>query len=604
MKKIWHSTKSWVWSHKIKAVVVAALVLFGGYYAYGKLNPTVTIPRYLVAEAAKTTVISSVTGTGQISAANQFDIKPKASGEVTYLPVSEGQTVKAGALILQIDSKDAAKAVRDAQASLDSAKIALEKLKQPADALSLLQAENALTQAKQNKQNTVTDLAKAYDDGFSAISNTFLDLPGVMTGLDSILNGYAIRQGQSNAYAYFDMIRDLKSNAEQFRTSALNSFTKAKAAYDLNFNDYKAASRYSDKTIIDSLINESYDTTKLISEAVKNTKNFLDLVNEALSNSANGTKPPATLTTHQSSLQTYTGTVNNDFSNLLNAKDSIKNDKDAITNADLSIAEKTESLAKLRAGTDPLDLKSQELAVTQRENALLDAKEELSNYYLRAPFDGVLADITVKKGDTVSPSTAAAIIITPTRVAEVTLNEVDVARVKVDQKATLTFDAFPDLTLIGKVAQVDAIGAVSQGVVNYTVKISFEAPNDNVKPGMSVSASIVTEVKTDVFAVPNSAVKTQGAAKYVEILPNVDASVFADSQNGQVTASSDAALERQVVSTGVEGDSYTEIIEGLSGGEAVVVRTVSASATSQTTGGTTSVRLPGVGVMSGGATPR
>ena len=602
MKKIWHATKVWVLAHKIKAVVLVAVVLFGGYYVYGKLNPAVVVPRYLVAEARKGTVISSVTGTGQISAENQFDIKPKVSGDVIYLPVSEGQGVKSGALILQIDSQDAAKAVRDAEASLLSARISLEKLKQPADALSLLQAENALTQAEQNKQNAIADLAKAYDDGFSAVSNTFLDLPGVITGLDSVLNGYAVRQGQSNAYAYYDMIRDMKSNAEQFRDSALNSFTKAKAAYDINFNDYKTASRYSDKTVIDSLINESYDTTKLISEAVKNAKNFLDLVNEALSNSASGTKPPSILTTHLTTLQTYTGTVNGDFSNLLNAKDNIKSDKDAMTNADLAIAEKTESLAKLKAGTDPLDLKSQELAVTQRENALLDAKEELSNYYLRAPFDGVLAEVAVKKGDPVSPSTAAATIITPLRIAEVTLNEVDVAKVKAGQKTTLTFDAFPDLTLIGTVAQVDAIGTVSQGVVNYAVKISFEVPDDKIKPGMSVSASIVTDVRTDVFAVSNSAVKTQGTAKYVEILPNIDSSVFAASDSGQATVSSDTSLERQPVSIGIEGDSYTEITEGLSGGEAVVVRTVSATTNSQAaqTGGNSAIggiRMP---VMTGG----
>lgn len=602
MKKILRVTKIWASAHKIKTAVLVAVILSGGYYVYGKLNPTVVVPRYLVVEVEKGTVISSVTGTGQISAENQFDIKPKVSGDVIYLPVSEGQNVRAGELILQIDSGDAAKAVRDAQASLDSAKIALEKLKQPADTLSLLQAGNALTQAEQNKQNAITDLAKAYDDGFSAVSNTFLDLPGVVTGLDSVLNGYAVRTGQSNAYAYYDMIRDMRSNAEQFRDSALNSFTRAKTAYDINFNDYKAASRYSDKAVIDSLINESYDTTKLISEAVKNAKNFLDLVNEALSNSASGTKPPSVLTTHQTTLQTYTGTVNGDFSNLLGAKDNIKSSKDAITNADLAIAEKTESLMKLRAGTDPLDLKSQELAVIQRENALLDAKEELSNYYLRAPFDGVLAEVAAKKGDSVSPSTAAATIITPLRIAEVTLNEVDVAKVKTGQKTTLTFDAFPDLTLIGKVAQVDAIGTVSQGVVNYAVKISFEVPDDKVKPGMSVSASIVTEVKTDVFAVPNSAVKTQGTIKYVEILPGADPSAFMASDGGQATISSNANLERRIVSLGVEGDSYTEIIEGLSGGEAVVVRTVSASASSQTTktGGNNAIggiRMP---VVTGG----
>ena len=149
--------KVWVSAHKIKAAVLIAVALSGGYYVYGKMNPAIVTPRYLVALARKETVISSVTGTGQISAENQFDIKSKVSGDVIYLPVSEGQSVKTGALILQIDSKDAAKAVRDAEASLLSAKISLEKLKQPADALSLLQAENALTQAEQNKQITITN---------------------------------------------------------------------------------------------------------------------------------------------------------------------------------------------------------------------------------------------------------------------------------------------------------------------------------------------------------------------------------------------------------------------------------------------------------------
>lgn len=595
MKKYFGILKGWMLAHKFKALIIVAVVIFGGYYAYGKLNPVVVTPRYLAALVGKGTVISSVTGSGQVSAANQLDIKPKVSGDVIYLPAIEGQNIKSGALILQIDSTDAAKAVRDAEASLEGAQIALQKLKQPADALSLIQAENALTQATQNKQNSISDLAKAYDDGFSAVSNTFLDLPSVMTGLDGVLNGFTVRPSQSNVYAYYDMIRDLKSNADQFRDSAINSFTKAKTAYDTNFNDYKSASRYSDKATIDSLINESYDTAKLVSEAVKNAKNFLDLVSDALSNSANGTRPPSVLATHQNTLQTYTGTVNGDFSNLLSAKDTIKNSKDAITNADLSISEKTEALAKLKNGPDPLDIKSQELSVTQKQNALLDAKQNLENYYLRAPFDGMLAKLSVKKGDSVSPSAIAATIITPLKIAEVTLNEVDVAKIQIGQKATLTFDAFPELTIIGKVAQVDTIGTVSQGVVNYTAKISFETQDTRVKPGMSVSAAIITDALTDALSVPNAAVKSQGSSKYVEILEGVDSSVFVNSPNGQATITFAATPARQTVSVGVVGDSLTQITEGLNGGEVVVVRTISTSTTAGTPASSGGIRIPGIG---------
>ncbi len=56
----------------------------------------------------------------------------------------------------------------------------------------------------------------------------------------------------------------------------------------------------------------------------------------------------------------------------------------------------------------PLDIQSQELSVKQRENALTDAKEKLADYFIRALFDGVVAKVSVKKGDSVSSGSAVA----------------------------------------------------------------------------------------------------------------------------------------------------------------------------------------------------
>src|SRR5665213_1862688 len=101
-----------------------------------------------------------------------------------------------------------------------------------------------------------------------------------------------------------------------------------------------------------------------------------------------------------------------------------------------------------------------------------------------------------------------------------TLNEVDAAKVNVGDKATLTFDAFPNLSLAGTVVELDPVGTVSQGVVNYNVQIGFTQPADTsstemVKPGMSVTADIVTQVHQNVAAVPNAAVHTLNGASYV-----------------------------------------------------------------------------------------
>ena len=70
------------------------------------------------------------------------------------------------------------------------------------------------------------------------------------------------------------------------------------------------------------------------------------------------------------------------------------------------------------------------------------------------------------------------------------MNEVDAAKISVGNKTTLTFDATEDLTLTGKVAQIDTIGTVEQGVVSYKVKIAFDTQDERIKPGMTANASI------------------------------------------------------------------------------------------------------------------
>jgi len=93
-------------------------------------------------------LISSISGTGQVSASNQVEINPKVSGDLVSVNVKVGQTVKQGDLIAQIDARSAARSVADAKSSLENAKLELEELLAPIDKLTLIQAENSLADAK------------------------------------------------------------------------------------------------------------------------------------------------------------------------------------------------------------------------------------------------------------------------------------------------------------------------------------------------------------------------------------------------------------------------------------------------------------------------
>src|SRR6185437_11334418 len=92
--------------------------------------------------------------------------------------------------------------------------------------------------------------------------------------------------------------------------------------------------------------------------------------------------------------------------------------------------------------------------------------------------------------------------------------------VKAGQKAELTFDAIEGLTLSGTVAEVDSVGTVSQGVVTYDVKISFDKQDPRVRPGMTVDAAITADSKENALIVPSSAVETAAGRSFVEVVTN------------------------------------------------------------------------------------
>ncbi|MCL5733757.1 MAG: efflux RND transporter periplasmic adaptor subunit [Patescibacteria group bacterium] len=566
--------------HKIISLIITILIIYGGYAGVRGLFSGNSGTQYVLAQAQTGTLISSVSASGQISMSTQLDIKPQVSGNVISIAVAQGQQVKAGQLIMKLDPTDAEKAVRDAQANLEAAKLSLAKLEEPPTQLSITQAQNALAQAQQSLQSAQNALIKDYSGGFTSVSNAFIDLPGVMTGISNILYGTNINNNQPNAYAYYDLSKNYNSNADQILNDAINSYQTALTTYNQNLSDYTGASIDSSSTVINSLISETYNTAVLISTAARDTKNLLDMADSAITNTQ-GAKAPAILTTHENNIQSYIGTVNNHLNDLLSAENSIQSDEDAITNASSSIMAGTQSLEELQAGADPLSIQSAQLSVQQAQNALLDAQQTLAEYSITAPFDGTIAQIDVIVGDPASPGSAVATIITSKSIADISLNEVDAAKLKIGDKATLTFDAIPDLTIAGDVSEIDTIGTVSQGVVNYGVQIALETQDSRIKPGMTVNAAVVTNVDQNVLMVPNSAVKSLGNTNYVEVMDVATSSLSAGA-NGQYTVVSSALPGRKIVQIGDANDSETEILSGLNEGDLVVVQSAAFSGSAQT----------------------
>jgi RND family efflux transporter MFP subunit len=221
---------------------------------------------------------------------------------------------------------------------------------------------------------------------------------------------------------------------------------------------------------------------------------------------------------HVSSLGTYTSQVNSNLSSLLSSKSTLTNTKNSIVSANRTIAEKTASLANLNEGADALTIRAQKITIATKQSALSDARTALADYYVRVPFDGMLATFTVEKGDTLSNGASIGTLITKNQIATISLNEVDIAKVALGQKAILTFDAIEELTITGKVVEIDTVGATNSGVVSYGVTVAFDVQDERIKPGMTVTVNIILSSKADVLLVNTTAIKTANNESYVMVM--------------------------------------------------------------------------------------
>jgi len=203
---------------------------------------------------------------------------------------------------------------------------------------------------------------------------------------------------------------------------------------------------------------------------------------------------------------------------------------------------------------------------------------QASSPIITSPMVGTINNITLAEGmslipvnnsstNAVEPQRIAVIEGTGNPLATFNLSEIDVSKVQIGQKATVTLSSITGKTYTGTVISVDRIGSISSNVTNYPVVIKFDTDAVEALPNMSASANIIIDSKDEALLIPSTAVQTQNGQTIVRVLEN-------------------NIVQNVTVTTGLTSDSQTEIASGLSEGDTVVTGT--STSTTQTTG-TTSI---------------
>ncbi len=166
------------------------------------------------------------------------------------------------------------------------------------------------------------------------------------------------------------------------------------------------------------------------------------------------------------------------------------------------------------------------IALVERELAALE--EALQNKVITAPFQGIAAEIKKQEGEVSLTSSGSGYLIKfidPSRLkAMVTVDELDIARIRLDQKCLFYFDALPGESFEGRVSKIARIGRLnSKGLPVVDVELIIDEPDPRIFIPYSFKAEIQTAEPREVLVIPDSAVLWEDDETYAEVLEGEDA---------------------------------------------------------------------------------
>ncbi|HEX2515028.1 MAG TPA: HlyD family efflux transporter periplasmic adaptor subunit [Chloroflexota bacterium] len=216
---------------------------------------------------------------------------------------------------------------------------------------------------------------------------------------------------------------------------------------------------------------------------------------------------------------------------------------------------KRSNLGLNRTATD-FDVQSAEKEVQKQELELQRLESNLNDARIIAPFDGKITKVNGKPGDNVQAFNPVISISSPAQLmVQAQINESDMPKLAVGQRALITLDAFPGQVINGTVRDLPSSVVTQQGVVaDKNTKIVVDWTRPGAEIGMLSRVQIVVQRKDDVLMIPSNAIRTVGRRRFVEYM------------DGNVKRSRN-------VEVGIATDVDTEIVSGLDEGMTVLAGT-------------------------------
>jgi len=281
-------------------------------------------------------------------------------------------------------------------------------------------------------------------------------------------------------------------------------------------------------------------------------------------------------------------------------KSSYESQKAGLREAELRL----EQLKSQRAQT-LAQITSSQRRIAQAQAGLTRVADILAKHDVISPLDGIVTNLPVRLGETVVPgvqNSAASAVMTIADMslitAEVKVDETDIVNLEIGQKADVTIDAVPDRTFTGHVIEIGNTAILrSSGQVasssatssteakDFKVVVALDNPPDEIRPGLSCTAKMVTATRHDVLNIPiqaltvrqkgdleDAAQSAKDKKKDVGQAPiDLAAQKVRKEEITGVFVIVNQKAEFRKVETGITGATDIEVLKGLQPGEQIAI---------------------------------
>jgi len=500
-----------------------------------------------------------VSADGSLTMLSEFDLKFGTSGQVSEILVEEGDTVKQGALLAMLDNTAQKNAIRTALFSIQTAKndISMQcNAEHLPYSYSDLSVSCMIKEAQSDLDEAVSYFKQGnYKDAGYKLVMTYFDVE-VCEDLIKYKPDAAVLAGaKQNSTYYPDITAGADENGssndaivvdylQNYRAELLNISQQMKigdyAAIAPEFDEVQqemlTVARLAKSTVYPrgSLIFE-YPDTSTSADFLQSSMRVLQDLEEYI---AQGDALPVEV-----AKKLYVAELN-----LLVARDVLENQT---------------SLFFVSQGTNWKTLQQYNLSLQSKEIAFYQAKQGIMNTVIIAPSDGNVVSVDLKKSSVLSAqdySAKTAVKLVDTKSIKFTglVDEIDILKVKVGQKAGITVDAVPDKEFTGTVKFISPYGTKSGNVVKFALTIELDPYDVELRGGLSATADISVYSAKDVLLVPVSMVVTTSMGSMVTVV---------NESTGQ--------SEPRRVTLGEGNFQYLEVLSGLEEGDKIVAPSLS-----------------------------